>query len=377
MVYESSTQDKKNKIGFVLSISTGDEIERKKIIEDFVLTLHELLKGGASGNSFQIINLPEYVAGEIIDHEHAQEIRKRCRAHFLIFGRVRLRDICGKQEHVLHLEGQVAHKPLPSNLGAEFAKEFTELFPRRLRIATENDIFSFAFTSDWINCVSRYIIGIAAVCSGDLDYAEKLQKDVESLLANKDPSFPIFAILKKRVPIRLGEIYQAQANISYERWVKNHDPAEITEMGNYLDKIPPSYANEYPVVLLKSVFLFLQYRDVRGALQVVKYCRTIHEGTWLYNRGFLHAYMGNLKKAIQCYNKALGLSIEPLVIAKIEEFIVWVIEQEPSNYQLYYCLGYLNYKIKGDDKSGHILCLRRWPASSSGAKLYLSMASEP
>jgi hypothetical protein len=63
VVYESSTQDKKNKIGFVLSISTGDEIERKKIIEDFVLTLHELLKGGASGNSFQIINLPEYVAG--------------------------------------------------------------------------------------------------------------------------------------------------------------------------------------------------------------------------------------------------------------------------------------------------------------------------
>ena len=33
----------KGKLGFVISISTGDEDERKKIMEDFVITLQELL----------------------------------------------------------------------------------------------------------------------------------------------------------------------------------------------------------------------------------------------------------------------------------------------------------------------------------------------
>jgi len=251
---------------------------------------------------------------------------------------------------VLNLEGQVAHRHLSTNLSAAFAKEFTELFPRRVHIATENDIFSFAFTSDWINCVSRYIIGIAAACSGDIDYGEELFKDVANLLTNKGHSFPIFAILKKRIPIRLGEINHLRANMAYERWVKSHDPLEIIEMGKYLDKIPASYSDEYNVLNLRAIYIFIQNRDVKGALQILKKCKSIPDATWVYNMGFLHAYAGNLKKAIQCHNNGLRLPTEISVIYKIEEFIIWILEQEPSKYQLFYCLGYINWKLKGDNR---------------------------
>jgi tetratricopeptide (TPR) repeat protein len=340
---------RKGKLGFVISISTGgDETERKKIREDFIITLHELLKGGAAGESFQLIEIPEHIADKIVDLENARTLRRKCRANFLIYGRVRLRYLDGKQIHFLHLEGLVSHIPMSADVSAELSKEFKELFPRRLQITIENDIISFTFTSEWINCVSRYIIGITAACSGYLDYSEKLHNDVARLLKTADHSFPIYAILKQRIPIRLGEINFVRANRAYEQWIRSRDPEKIIEMGNHLEEIPSPYSVDYNFLNLKAIFVFLQSRDIIEALKTLKKCRSTSDGTWHYNMGFLHAYRGNLKKAIQCYNNALKLPIAPDIIAKIEEFMVWVLEQEPEKYQLYYCLGYINWKEKGD-----------------------------
>lgn len=340
---------KKEKIGFVISISTDGQEEQKKIKEDFILTLHELLKTGPSGQSLQIINIPQHIAENIVDVDQAQKLRIKCRAHFIIYGRVRLRSIGGKNEHILHLEGIVSHTPLPKPVSDKLAKEFTELFPRRIRIASENDVLSFVFTSEWINCVARYIIGIAAACSGELDYAEKLQNDVERLLASKDQKFPIFAILKQRVPLRLGEIHFARALSACERWTQNRAPNEMVEVGRNLEKIPPSYAtSNYGVILLKSIFMFVQNRDVKGAIAILKKCKGMSNALWHYNLGFLYAYMGDLKKAIQRYRNGMNLPVDPSDFAQIEEFIIWVLEQEPIKYQLYYCLGFINLEIKGD-----------------------------
>ena len=339
---------KKGKVGFLISISAGDETERKKIREDFVTTLHELLKGGTSGHSFQLIKVPEHVAEKIVDIDDAQRLRLKCRAHFVIYGRVRLRPVGGRQEHVLHLEGIVAHGPISKVVSEKISNEFAELLPRRVRIATENDVFSFAFTSEWINCVSKYIIGIAAACSGDLDYAEELQNDVQRLLDGRDRTFPIFAKLKQRAPQRLAEINHARASIACNRWVRTRDPIEMEAVGFHLDRIPSFYANDYGVLLLKSIFLFVKHREVKGAMATLKKCKGVSEGTWLYNLGFLYAYIGDLKRAIQRYRNAMDLPIEAQVIAQIEEFICWILGEEPQMYQLHYCLGFINWKIKGD-----------------------------
>jgi len=339
---------RKNKVGFVISISTGDEIERKRIMEDFVLTLHELVKAGQAGRSFQLIELPEHLAEKIVDAEAAQEMRAKCRAHFMIYGRVRLRSIAGKQEHLLHLDGMVVHNPMPTPVGEGLTREFTELLPRRLRINTENDVISFAFTSEWINCVSKYIIGIAAFCSGAVDYAEILQNDVNQLLEVQDKSFPIYAKLKQRLPWRLTEINLARATVAYNRWLKTRDAADMLEMGRDLEKIPQACIDDYNVIVLRSIFLFVQERNVRAAMAKLKKCKKVRDSTWLYSLGFLHAYSGNLKSALQCYREAMTRPLEPMILAQIEEFLCWIIDKEPEQYQLYYCFGYINWKIKED-----------------------------
>jgi hypothetical protein len=35
-------------------------------------------------------------------------------------------------------------------------------------------------------------------------------------------------------------------------------------------------------------------------------------------------------------------------VNEVEEFIIWVLEDEPERYQLYYCLGILNEHFKAD-----------------------------
>jgi tetratricopeptide (TPR) repeat protein len=173
---------------------------------------------------------------------------------------------------------------------------------------------------------------------------------VNRLLDGQDKTFPIFAKLKQRVPLRLAEINRTRAQIAYRRWVKSRNPAEVVEMGHHLDKISPPHADEYEVVMLRSIFLFVQHRNVRAAMALLKKCNRISDGTWVYNLGFLYAYTGDPKRAIQCYRNAMTRPLlTPLVIADIEEFMCWLIEKEPERYQLHYCLGFINWKVKGDE----------------------------
>lgn len=136
------------------------------------------------------------------DADSANEMRVRCKAHFMIYGRVRRRVINEKENHIVELEGAVAHQPISDQVSDKLAAEFTELLPRNVHIPTENDLFFFQFTSEWAEIVARYIIGVAASCSGDIKYAEVLYLDVLSRLQNKDNDFPIYRKLKERVPHR-------------------------------------------------------------------------------------------------------------------------------------------------------------------------------
>jgi tetratricopeptide (TPR) repeat protein len=116
----------------------------------------------------------------------------------------------------------------------------------------------------------------------------------------------------------------------------------------HIDTVPASHSEGYGVLLLKSVCLFVQGRDVDGALAVLKKCKGQEEGTWLYNAAFLHAYKADLQGAIRRYRSAVKLRVEDSTLAQVEDFICWLLDQEPDKYQLYYCLGFLNWKAKGD-----------------------------
>ena len=339
----------KGKVGFLVSIACADDEESEKLREDFVIPLRQLVKSGRAGGIFHFIELPQHLARNILEADDAQSLRIRSRSHFMIYGRVRLRKLGGKDHHVIDLEGIVAHNPIPDSVKQSFEHEFAELLPRRVRISTENDLWSFQFTSEWADIVARYIIGIAAAYSGDLDYAEKLYNDALERLNGKNPEFPVYLKLTERIPVRVSELYETRAFVARRAWVDTHDASYIDELGSNLGKVLAS-RRELPLVLnLSAIHAFLKDRDTDGAITYLKKSKSEDLGVLHYNMAFLDCYKGDLRSAIRRYRQAIMFTVEPDVISQIEDFMCWVLELEPGQYQLHYCLGFFNWKTKGDE----------------------------
>jgi hypothetical protein len=338
----------KDKVGFLVCISCTDEGELRTIVEDFIAPLRKLVKSGKAGNSFHFVEMPQHFAKQVIDADSASEMRIRCKAHFMIYGRAHRRVINGKENHIIELDGAVAHQPISDQMQKKLEAEFSELLPRNVQVSTENDLFAFQFTSEWTEIVARYVIGIAAACSGDIQYAELLYRDVLSRLHDKDQNFPIYRKLKERIPSRLAELYEAMASSCHEKWAETHDPTFLTEIDGWLDKIDPVCQDRNVALTLRAITLFLTSRSVDKAIGLLKKLRDDNNRIWQCNMAFLYAYKGNLKQAARHYRQASRCNYGQDYFYQIEDFINWILEQEPSKYQLYYCLGFINWIIKED-----------------------------
>lgn len=356
----------KGKVGFLLSLNCSDDKESEKIREDFIIPLRQLVKSGELGKYFHFIDLPQHLSKNIIDPDDAQSMRIKCRAHFMLYGRVRLRAINGNDHHFIDLEGIVAHRPVPKIASQILAKEFHELMPRKVGIPTENDLFTFNFTSEWADIVARYIIGTAAAFSGDLNYSEKLYRDALERLKGKNADFPIYSKISERLPIRLSELNETRAESIYNHWVKTHDPIYIDKMDDFLKLIIETRIDRPEILTLRAIHVFLKNRDVIKSIDLLKKSPQKNNGLWFYNIGFLHGYNGNLKAAIRNYRQALNFDLTPEGIFQIEDFICWVVEQEPEKYQLYFCLGFLNWHTKGDYEQA-INYFKKFLESSTGS----------
>lgn len=340
---------KKGRIGVVICISAEEETERKSVKADFVDTLRGLLKRGESGPAIQILEVPEDLIPEIKDAEDAERVLRECRAHFILFGRSRLRTIDGKEKHVLDLNSLVLHRPIGEDLSKEFSKEFSGLLPGRVLVGKENEFLGFEVTSGLVTSAAKYIIGVASAISGDLDGAERLQRDVVESLSVKTGGDSIQTKLRNHALLRLAEIRWRRASECYGRWCKQHDPKDILAVERHLTDLPQEHMDQYPVLLLRAIVAFVQRRDTAEARTLLERCSEVAvDGSWQTGLGFIFAYEGALRAACQCYDRAVDQRITLESISQVEDFQSWVLREEPSKHQLHFSLGYINRKLKGD-----------------------------
>ncbi len=316
----------KNKIGFLISIATSNEDDAKKVKEDLVVPLKQLVKTGKTGKSFHFMELPQHLAEQILDPDQAQIIRAKSGAHFMLFGRMRKRLLDdGKLHHFFDFEGAVAHKPISDQVSKSLAVEFAELLPRKVQILPENDLFSFQFTSEWAEIVAKYIIGIAAACSGDIFYAEELYDDVSDRLNNHDKLFPVYSKLTERLPIRKAEIYEAMATSIHRQWAVSYDPELMPQIKNWLDKIEPSQQSRSAVLNLKAICAFAIDKNADTAIDFIKKLEKRANPIWNLNMAFLYGFKKDLKHSIQQYRAAAQQSIQIDIINQVENFLNWAI----------------------------------------------------
>jgi|GEM_PF-1899322 len=361
-------KSRKDKVGFAVCIYCGSREEAERVQDDLVIPLHQLIKSGQSGKSFDFIEIHQHIAKAVIDIDDALNLQRKCRAHFLIYGRVKVRNVNGKPAHIIDVEGLVSHKPLPQAISNQLASEFTELFLRNGIIPVEHDIFSFHFASQWAATVAKYIIGIASALSGDMDYAEKLFQDVyqtvvSHLAATSNRSaVPVYKKLQERVPLRISELYEVRAYLAHKEWVKTHDERYVDEMIAMLEHVHELKRKTSPFLIQRAICAFLKYRDVRTAKDCLREIKDQDNSIWHYNIALLEAYEGRLKNSIRHYRMAIEATrstqqdLEADILFQVEDFIFWLLEHEPHKYQLHFCLGFFYWKSKGD----HILALHHF-----------------
>ena len=338
----------KGKIGFAVAITAETKKQGKRIASDFVETLRELLSQGNLRYQFSFIELPQYHSAKIKSAEDAKNYLRTTKCHFLIFGRARIRQIGGKDNHFLNMEGIVAHRHVPEKISKHLAVEFAELFPRKLQLLSENDLFLFEFTSQWVNFVARYIIGIASLISGNVEYAQELFEDLQRNIDQQQTNLPAIVKIRRRLPRRLTEVCLAQIRLNHAIWRRNRGLDSLNRIKFFLDKLESLSRNDYTGHLLRGIWHFVANRDIPAAKREVRKCRYVKDATWCYSYAFLCAYEGNMVEAIKYYRLAIKYNCETNVPFEIEEFIVWVLELEPDKVQLHFCLGFVNYRGKGD-----------------------------
>lgn len=341
----------KNRVGFAVSIFSADDKDAKKLREDFILPLRRLVKSGTSGSLLSFIEVPSFLAEKVVDIDQAQILRIKTRAKFVVYGDVRRRTINGTEIHVLNLNGIVSHSPISEKVKSSFSEEFSEIFPKQVHITAENDFLEFEITSELIDFTAKYIIGIATAMYGDLDYAEKLYLDASERLSLSRSKFPAYNKLKDRLPLRISEIYEARARIASDRWQETRDPAYVEEMEENVNKIKETckVRSGFPSVLnFQAIIYFLKYSDPDKAIETLKAVNNKDNSVWHFNVAFLYGYKGDLKNSTRFYRKSTRFEIDPKTLVIIEDFICWVLENDSDRYQLHYCLGFINWTLKGD-----------------------------
>ena len=260
-----------NKIGFLVSTYCSNEQDQLKVKEDLLVPLKQHIQAGQTGKLFHFMELQQHHAELCLDNEQAQKIRLESGAHYMLFGRVRKRTLDdGKIHYLFEFEGAVSHSTIAENTSKTLSNEFAELLPRKVQILAENDLLSFQFTSEWAGIVAKYIIGVAAACSGDVVYAEKLYDDVLQRLNSQNTNFPVFAKLRERLPIRKAEIYEAIATAHHRDWANNYNPECINNVYEWIEKIDPTQKNRPGVHNLYAICAFVMNKDVDKAIDYIK-----------------------------------------------------------------------------------------------------------
>lgn len=211
-----------------------------------------------------------------------------------------------------------------------------------------NDLLGLDFLSSWTHVVAKYIVGMAAAFSGDFNFAAIVFEDLQKQLHPSAGEPPAVARIRGQLPKRLAEVNTLRASRAHHRWVASKSDQHLAEIGKFSDAVPDQFVKQIGAANLKAIWLFLSKRDARSALALIEQNRIEGDLAWLVNRAFLHAYLGNLRRANVFYRKAEGYQTNAEVLRQVDEFLEWLSGQEPDKVEILFCIGMVAWRIRGD-----------------------------
>jgi hypothetical protein len=341
----------RDKIGIVIAITTENKEDYTKLRTEFVDSLRKVINENQISKKFDIVELPNPLAKKVIDSASSREALIKTKCQFIFYGSVVNRSHDGKSNLCLSLDGVVIHKPIPSIVSDNLSREFAAIFPRDVNFPQDQELNGFKFTKEWMNIASKYMIAVAAFVSGDFKLAFSLNEyTYRYLQKNNIISIPNIDFLKNKVRQRLIESTAAMIQLNYFLYRKTKKISHLNDTKRYLNLGYELDPQNYSFHMSRAVYFFKVEKDIRKADKEIRACENAPDGIWRYSRAFLRLYRGKIDAAERSYSKAIKEDLPPHILFEIEEFLMDVVEKEPDKCQLWYGIGILNWKVKGDLK---------------------------
>jgi len=248
--------------------------------------------------------------------------------------------------YVLELNVSVRHAPLTKEISNNLVIRMKKCFPGGVVFPEAEELNGFVVTRDFIEHASMYILGEAALLSRDPLTAFALHRRLWNEIKQLPfvPSVPVsLGFIQSQLPKELVEegIYSAN-------WYYRTRPEQFEKkMKDCLDVVQELDPSNYVAHLIKATYFFL-IDDIENAKKEIYLARTEKDQKWRFSDAFLVAYEGNLSSAHQIYWRAFQGPFEDFVPLDVEEFIAKVLNRKPDKFQLYYCLGLINFFCKKD-----------------------------
>jgi hypothetical protein len=342
----------RGKVGILLAVTCDDEHHDRQVRADFVRGLVTQLERDQEGSQFHVTDLPAHISRQIAGFTVADRYLTRARAHMILFGTVRKRQLRGQSVHVMTFDGRVRHAPASDEARRELSSQFGAVVPKGWTFPVDADFFAFETTAEWTDVAIRYIIGLAALISGDAAYAEKLLVDVEQKIRSGRHNVPPMQAVGLKLSGYLKSLYEMwRAALAY-RYTMTRDPDILPLFEAVSSKLLARDPTSVGGGLAKAMCLFMLHGDVSGARRILYGLKNANDVTWRYSLAFLDGYEGNLDNAESEYDGAFRGPLNDVTVpVQCEEFIQYVLEAEPSRFQLHYCAGLINFYAKEDMSS--------------------------
>lgn len=345
------------KIAIAVAIRGETDEDQAIASRDLVEALQRSLHSDPQGDLFQVIHVPRYLCVGVAETHAAECLRERCRAHLLVWGDIRTRNVDGARTRELALEGVVGHAPIAADLGSRFSAEMRALIPREFQIDCRSDLQGFRIATENLHVAAQYIVSVAAMLSLDFRLALGLLEQLEHV-AETATSAQHARILTDLVPKRIAECELGVSRLAHVRWRLTRDPAELEICEDSIDRYARRAGEDANFLVAKAICDVVLRGDCARALTRLIKCaaQRPRDPVCRYGIAFCRAVSGDLDGAYRDYRTAIDLDNEspgtaitgePIAF-EVEEFLEWYVKRHPTLVQLHYCLGLLNKNRKKD-----------------------------
>jgi len=355
----------KGRVGLVIAINIENDKQKTRLKNDFLKRLNELIDKHNLPHIINVIFLNEKQAVRVgkaltkvqkyyktksvapnlpdtddISTADYNKIQKRIKGHFYVWGEIKERKD-EENKYFLNLDGLVIHDPLPKDNQTNLRNEFQNIWARSIEFQEKVEFKGFLFSADMIFLAVEYIVGLAALYSGNAFIALNLHTQVEKSISELKEKTPNIEKVESTLKSLIPQEYYLIARVYY---LMN----KLQEAEKYIDLIFKREPNNYSGLILKSIIEFSNYNDPRKSLETTYKARKYskNDGTWRYNEAFLLMNLGKYEDALKIYRKICERTYinEHVVLNDVLNFNIGRIKSNPDYSESHFILGYLFYK---------------------------------